>query len=72
MMRRELYPENWEEISLRIREREGNCCKTCGVENGKYIMRSTVDPERYLILGEDLIWRTQEGEAVRISEIPTE
>ena len=35
-------------------------------------MRSTVDPERYLILGEDLIWRTQEGEAVRISEIPVE
>lgn len=28
------YPKNWREISQRIREREGNCCKWCGVANG--------------------------------------
>lgn len=28
------YPPNWKAISLRIRERDGNCCKWCGVANG--------------------------------------
>ena len=29
------YPDNWKEISLRIRERDGWRCKLCGAENGK-------------------------------------
>jgi 5-methylcytosine-specific restriction endonuclease McrA len=29
------YPANWDEISLRIRQREGWHCKWCGAENGK-------------------------------------
>lgn len=29
------YPANWKEISLRIREREGWCCKWCGAANGE-------------------------------------
>lgn len=34
------YPDNWHEISLRIRtERAGNRCETCGVENGRLIRR---------------------------------
>jgi hypothetical protein len=33
-MDRARYPENWEEISQRIRDREGNRCKWCGVFNG--------------------------------------
>lgn len=28
------YPDNWPEISLRIRERDGWKCKWCGVANG--------------------------------------
>lgn len=28
------YPPDWKAISLRIREREGWCCKWCGVKNG--------------------------------------
>ena len=28
------YPDDWEEISARIRERDGNRCKWCGVFNG--------------------------------------
>lgn len=28
------YPANWKEISKRIREREGNKCKWCGLANG--------------------------------------
>ncbi len=31
----ERYPENWKEISLRIREREGWQCKWCGAVNGQ-------------------------------------
>ena len=29
-----LYPADWHSISRRIRDREGNCCKWCGVTNG--------------------------------------
>jgi 5-methylcytosine-specific restriction endonuclease McrA len=32
---RERYPENWKEISLAIRNRDGWRCKWCGAENGK-------------------------------------
>lgn len=35
-MRRDLYPDNWNEISLRIRsERAGWRCEWCGAEHGK-------------------------------------
>ena len=33
-MDRSRYPTDWEAISKRIREREGNRCKFCGIENG--------------------------------------
>lgn len=33
-MDRSRYPADWEAISARIREREGNRCKWCGVANG--------------------------------------
>lgn len=33
-MQRELYPPDWEAISLRIRARAGFRCEWCGVENG--------------------------------------
>jgi hypothetical protein len=33
-MKRELYPDDWEAISLRIRERAGQRCEWCGLENG--------------------------------------
>ena len=33
-MDRSKYPDDWEEISRRIRERDGNRCKFCGVVNG--------------------------------------
>jgi hypothetical protein len=35
-MQRELYPKDWPEISKRIRERDGQKCKKCGVRNGVY------------------------------------
>jgi 5-methylcytosine-specific restriction endonuclease McrA len=33
-MDRSRYPANWEEISLRIRERDSQACMQCGVKNG--------------------------------------
>lgn len=33
-MDRSRYPKNWEAISQAIRERAGNRCEWCGVENG--------------------------------------
>ncbi len=32
--KKELYPSNWKEISLLIRERAGQKCEICGVANG--------------------------------------
>lgn len=33
-MDRASYPDDWEEISARIRDRDGHCCKWCGAANG--------------------------------------
>jgi hypothetical protein len=37
------YPENWPAIRQRIRERDGNRCKWCGVKNGAIGYRRKVD-----------------------------
>jgi 5-methylcytosine-specific restriction endonuclease McrA len=34
-MKRSDYPPDWEEISLRIRERDGWCCYWCHAPNGE-------------------------------------
>jgi 5-methylcytosine-specific restriction endonuclease McrA len=34
-MCRELYPKDWKQVSLQIRERDGWRCKWCGAENSK-------------------------------------
>jgi hypothetical protein len=47
-MRTEAYPPDWKAISLRIRERAGWKCEQCGVPNKAYILRSSVDPARWV------------------------
>jgi hypothetical protein len=37
------YPSDWPEISARIKERDGNKCKTCGVPNHTLIYRPYKD-----------------------------
>lgn len=73
-MKRELYPDDWEAISLRIRtERAGNKCEQCGVPNGRGIVRSTVKPSRYILFDEvELFYTWPDGQAIRMSEIPDE
>ena len=34
-MDRARYPDDWEKISLAIRERSGGCCEFCGAEAGQ-------------------------------------
>lgn len=46
-MRRKDYPEDWEAISLAVRERAGWRCETCGVPNNMIICRLKRDPFRW-------------------------
>lgn len=39
MRNRDRYPDDWEAISLRIRQRGNWCCEWCGVRNGAYGFR---------------------------------
>jgi len=72
-MKRELYASNWEGISRHIRfDRAHGRCEKCGAPDGKLILRSTVDPERYLILEDDGVYYTVGGDVVRMSEMPDE
>jgi 5-methylcytosine-specific restriction endonuclease McrA len=71
-MDRSKYPLDWDAISARIRERDGQRCKWCGLPNGALIMRSLIDPARYVILKDDGIHYDQDGRAVRLSEMPEE
>lgn len=43
-MQRELYPEDWETISQRVRERAGWQCEQCGVKHRAIILRRVEDP----------------------------
>lgn len=38
---RHLYPPDWKEISLYMRENAGNKCQACGLKNGVYGCRDT-------------------------------
>jgi hypothetical protein len=63
------YPTNWKtEIRPRILARANHRCEECGVENYSQIIRSSVDPSRYLLFDrEELAYRLN-GELARMSE----
>jgi hypothetical protein len=50
-MQKDRYPADWKAISLRIRERDGQACKWCGVPNGA-IIRRLEDGESYTYYGQ--------------------
>jgi hypothetical protein len=50
------YPKDWKAISARIRERAGNKCEQCGVENGVY--RNTATGETTTDLMQVEAWGT--------------
>ncbi len=48
------YPDDWEAISLRIRnERAGGCCEDCRAPNGAWIRRSKANGYIYEVALED-------------------
>ena len=67
------YPSNWKsEIRPRILARAQNRCEKCGVQNHIEIVRSTENPEWYIVFDPDELgyldpWN---GEPIRLSEIP--
>jgi hypothetical protein len=65
------YPADWKTISLRIRVRDGNRCQHCGVENDALILRSTVNPARYLVY-RNFAHYTSDGQPIRWYEMPDE
>lgn len=44
------YPNDWPEISRRIREREANKCKWCKAPNGEVVDRAS-DGSSYMLMG---------------------
>lgn len=71
-MDRSKYPDNWEEISSRIRhERAQDRCEECGVPNHAVIVRSDIDAAYYLICDLESGWfKWPSGEGVH--ELPDE
>ncbi len=65
------YPPDWKAIRARILKRANNCCEFCGLPNYSWIIRSSVDGARYLVLKPDSIYYLDD-EPVRLSEIPAE
>ena len=71
-MNKALYPANWPAISKAIRERANHHCEECGVSNQALILRSTVDPSRFIVYDADRDCHYLDGAPVRLSEIPDE
>lgn len=73
-MQRKLYPPNWPEISWSVRERAGWRCETpgCAAEDRSIILRSVVDPFRFLVLRWDGVYCAPDSGMVRMSEMPEE
>ncbi len=46
---RSRYPKDWDAISRRIRERDGNVCKWCAAPSGARICRLRADPAKWAI-----------------------
>ena len=69
---RSRYPSEWNVISKRIRERDGNRCKACRVENGTLIVRHF--PTKTFMLDDGRIMDEDTGEIVanaNVSSHPT-
>lgn len=67
------YSPFWKTIRAHILERDGNRCKFCGVPNGATILRSSIDPAKYIWYDEaNDVHCYPDGEWIKLSEIPEE
>lgn len=72
-MDRSRYPDDWDDISLRIRERDGWRCTCCGVANGALIVRSSIDAARYVIYEPSVkMWRKPASGKLYLPTVPGE
>jgi hypothetical protein len=67
------YPPNWKtEIRPAILNRADNKCERCGVPNHISIVRSEIDPIRYMVYSRNDDCHYINGEPVKVSDIPGE
>lgn len=52
MIRKQDYPPDWPDISLKVRTEAGWRCEWCGAPNGKYIIRRQVQQMCRIYIGE--------------------
>ncbi len=73
-MDKKRYPADWDEISNRIRfDRADGVCEQCGVAHGAEIVRSSVDPARFIVYNRhEAVYTRPDGQWIRLSEIPDE
>ena len=60
---RPLYPQDWDAISQRIRERAGDKCETCGVPNHALVARGCGSDEGTYMLEDGSVFDEDTGEA---------
>lgn len=68
------YPADWDAISRRIRfGRAKGKCEQCGAPHGVEIVRSSIDPARWIWLDDaDGIYKRPDGSWIRLSDMPDE
>lgn len=68
------HPEWFTRIRPAILERAGEKCESCGVENGRHIVRSSENPERYLYFdfSVEYTYTYPNGRWIKLSEVPEE
>ena len=71
-MNKALYPPNWKEIARAAKTRAGWKCEQCGVPHKALILRSDIDPARWLMFDEDGVPVDYRGRHYRMSGIPAE
>lgn len=70
-MDRKRYPKHWKRIRDAIVKRANNHCEQCGVENGRWIVRSLENGAdwRYFALDE-ICYYAQDGTPIHVDEVP--
>jgi hypothetical protein len=67
---RSKYPADWDDLSKAIRARAGDKCEFCGVPNHVFILRSTANPEQYVILTEGADYIAPNGAVYNLMYLP--
>lgn len=69
--RKQLYSDDWPEISQRVREEAGQRCEHCNAPNGEHVVRCTEEPGAYGELWFDpdgvpgCTWHNVRGELIK-------